>query len=324
MDNMLRKLLDDLKEALKTQLKDQDADYKSKLGIIKDGLDEEGIDKDTEDDHLARALKKLQKDVEPYNDQLKDIEHSIRELVNTVDPRLEEHKRSLDKSDGERQARHTTLEQQILELVKKVEEEIAARSALQADLEQAFDTLRTKLRVELQEATDALHVRTDALGNRLRGELDEEKHARGAGDDKNDQAFNERKIEADKQATEVSDNVKGFEKRMRDELIDLERRMEERIFSEMEVMHQQYSLLLEATVALLNEEDSTNYRLISYEQEALIILDNLWQDVGEHFLRKYRHPRRQMVTARRACKGMLKTLSGFTRMKVSEETPRGE
>jgi len=138
------------------------------LGIIKDGLYEEGIDKDTEDDHLARALKKLQKDVEPYNDQLKDIEHSIRELVNTVDPRLEEHKRSLDKSDGERQARHTTLEQQILELVKKVEEEIAARSSLQADLEQAFDTLRTKLRIELQEATDAHHVKTDALGNSLR------------------------------------------------------------------------------------------------------------------------------------------------------------
>jgi len=100
--------------------------------------------------------------------------------------------------------------------------------------------------------------------------------------------------------------------------------MEERIFSEMEVMHQQYSSLLEATVAVLNEEDATNYRLISYEEESLLILDKLWQDVGEHFLRKYRHPRRQMVTARRACKSMMTTLSGFTKRKVSVDNDPGE
>jgi len=305
LEDDLRKALKDLEDALKNQMRDRDAGVDAQIKALKNALDKERGDRDKGDKDLSDALKKLQKLVEPYADELKDLANKIRELDNTVHPRLNEHKKALDKSDGDRVAGHNNLAQKIADLAKKLEAEVGARAALQDDMEQMLEALRSKLRALIKEQVDAANAKTDALGHALHDELDKEKADRAAGDDSLEKEIQALKKNLDDKIKAALDNLKALEEKLRDELLDLERKGEAKMMAKVDDLAKQLASLRDAIMAFISEEDTTDESIINAEDANLEDLGKLFKDVGERFLGQYGAPRRQVKTAKRNCRTIL-------------------
>jgi len=305
LEDDLKKALKDLEEALKNQMRDRDAGVDAQIKALKNALDKEKGDRDKGDKDLSDILKKLQKLVEPYADELKDLANKIRELDNTVHPRLNEHKKALDKSDGDRVAGHNNLGQKIADLAKKLESEVSARAALQDDMEQMLEALRAKLRALIKEQVDAANAKTDALGHALHDELDKEKADRAAGDDALEKEIGALKKSLDDKIKAALENLKALEEKLRDELLDLERKGEAKMMAKVDDLAKQLASLRDAIMAFISEEDTTDESIINAEDANLEDLGKLFKDVGERFLGQYSAPRRHIKTSKRNCKNIL-------------------
>jgi len=305
LEDDLRKALKDLEDSLKNQMRDRDAGIDAQIKALKNALDKEKTDRDTGDKDLADLIKKLQKLVEPYADELKDLANKIRELDNTVHPRLNEHKKALDKSDGDRVAGHNNLAQKLADLAKKLEAEVGARAALQDDMEQMLEALRSKLRALIKEQVDAANAKTDSLGNALHDELDQEKADRAAGDAALEKEIQELKKGLDDKIKAALANLKDLESKLRDELLDLERKGEANMMKKVDDLARQIAALRDAIVAFISEEDVTDESIVNTEDANLEDLGKLFKDVGERFLGQFSAPRRHVKTVRRTCKTIL-------------------
>jgi len=305
LEDELRKALKDLEDSLKNQMRDRDAGVDAQIKALKGAIDKEKADRDAGDKDLADIIKKLQKLVEPYADELKDLANKIRELDNTVHPRLNEHKKALDKSDGDRVAGHNGLAQKLADLAKKLEAEVGARAALQDDMEQMLEALRSKLRALIKEQVDAANAKTDSLGHALHDELDQEKADRAAGDAALEKEMQELKKSLDDKIKAALDNLKDLENKLRDELLDLERKGEANMMKKVEDLARQISTLRDAIVAFISEEDVTDETIVNTEDANLEDLGKLFKDVGERFLGQFSAPRRHVKTVRRTCKTIL-------------------
>jgi len=305
LEDDLRKALKDLEDSLKNQMRDRDAGVDAQIKALKNALDKEEADRDTGDKDLADLIKKLQKLVEPYADELKDLANKIRELDNTVHPRLNEHKKALDKSDGDRVAGHNNLAQKLADLAKKLEAEVGARAALQDDMEQMLEALRSKLRALIKEQVDAANAKTDSLGHALHDELDQEKADRAAGDAALEKEIQELKKGLDDKIKGALDNLKDLENKLRDELLDLERKGEANMMKKVDDLARQIAVLRDAITAFISEEDTTDESIVNTEDANLEDLGKLFKDVGERFLGQFSAPRRHVKTVRRTCKTIL-------------------
>jgi len=319
LEDDLRKALKDLEDALKNQMKDGDAALDAQLKALKAALDKEKVDRDAGDKSLGDLIKKLQKLVEPYADELKDLANKIRELDNTVHPRLNEHKKALDKSDADRVSGHNNLAQKLADLAKKLEAEVGARAALQDDMEQMLEALRSKLRSLIQEQINAVNNKMDALGHALHDELDQEKADRAAGDAALEKEIAALKQGLDDKLKKALDDLKALEDKLRDEILDLEKKAEAALGGKVDDLAKQIQIIRDALNEFIKEEDLTDDALVATDESNMDMLGKLFKDVGERFIDQSKAPRRKTGMPKRNCKDLLNKAEP-----VAEEKPAVE
>jgi chromosome segregation ATPase len=321
LEDDLRKALKDLEDALKNAMKDREVAVDAQLKAIKAALEKEKVDRDAGDKNLSDLLKKLQKVVEPYADELKDLANKIRELENTVHPRLNEHKKALDKSDADRVSGHNNLAQKLADLTKKLESEVAARAALQDDMEQMLEALRSKLRSLIQEQINAVNNKMDALGHALHDELDQEKADRAAGDSALEKEIEALKKGLDDKLKKALDELKALEDKLRDEIVELEKKAEAALGSRVEDLAKQIQIIKEGLLAFITEEETTDEQIVTTDEANMDMLGKLFKDVGDRFLQQHSAPRRKTTISKRTCKTILTAL---TALPALEEQQKGE
>jgi len=317
----LTSALKDLEGAVKNQMRDRDADVDARIRAVKNALDKEKVDRDTSDVQLGDVIRKLQHVVEPYSDELQALANKICELDSTVHPRLIEHKRALDKSDSDRIAGHTNLAQKIADLTKKVEAEVAARAALQDDMEQMLEVLRSRLRALIQEQVNLANARTDALGQGLTDELHQELADRAAGDSVLEEGFQALKKALNEKIQTALDNLKDLESKLRDELLDVERKGEASVTQTATELKKHTEILREAIVTFVSEQDATDESILTSEKSNLEELGKLFKDVGQRFLGQHTAPRRRVRAPNRRCKNILARLDFPTLPTPRDSTP---
>jgi len=320
LEDDLRKAIKDLEDALKQRLMDTATAIDAQLKALKIALDKEKADRDAGDKSLGDLIKKLQKLVEPYADELKDLANKIRELDNTVHPRLNEHKKALDLSDANRVAGHNGLAQKIADLAKKLEAEVGARAALQDDMEQMLEALRSKLRSLIQEQINAVNNKMDALGHALHDELDQEKADRAAGDAALEKEIAGLKNSLDDKLKKALDELKALEDKLRDEILDLEKKAEAALGNKIDDLAKQIQIIREALYAFIGEEDATDDALVQTDESNMDMLGKLFKDVGERFIDQSKAPRRKCGMPKRNCKELLNK----TEPPAAEEKPAVE
>jgi len=311
LEDDLRKALKDLEDSLKNMMKDGDAANDAQIKALRAALDKEKVDRDAGDKSLGDLIKKLQKLVDPYADELKDLANKIRELENTVHPRLNEHKKSLDKSDADRISGHNNLAQKLADLAKKLESEVAARAALQDDMEQMLEALRSKLRSLIQEQVNAVNNKMDALGQALHDELDQEKADRAAGDASLEKEIEALKKSLDDKLKKALDDLKLLEDKLRYEILELERKAEAALGGKVEDLAKQIQIIKEALLAFITEEDTTDEQIVVTDEANMDMLGKLFKDVGDRFLQQHSAPRRKTVISKRTCKTIMTALTAL-------------
>merc|ERR1711976_502327 len=105
------------------------------------------------------------------------------------------------------------------------------------------------------------------------------------------------------------DNLKALEEKLRDELLDLERKGEAKMMQKVDDLAKQLATLREAIMAFISEEDVTDESIINSEDANLEDLGKLFKDVGERFLGQYGAPRRQVKTTKRQSRVMLSSIA---------------
>jgi len=313
LEDTLRAAFHDEVEALKRKLSEQNEHVEAQIRDLTDSVQTESDDRGSGDKKLEDLLKKMQGTVQGLSDQLPDMKTAIKELDQTLHPRLNEHKKTIDRNFVEHKEGHSRLEQRIDDLTKKIEAEVNARSSLQGDMDQMIDALRSKLRTTIQQQFDVAVTKVDNLSDALQAQIENEKTAREDRDSTLDKAIQDLKGNLASKLDDLQALLTKVDTELRQEVTAVDKDLKETLARLAESLSKQIATLVECLGMSISEDDMTFSSIITSADEQCDDLGRLFKDVGDRFVQQYTLPRRKVVTSRRASKQIILELTNAAR-----------
>jgi len=250
-------------------------------------------------------LKQLRDKLQVVSDDLPDMKKGIKDLDNTLNPRLNEHKQTIDRNLLESQDGHSRLDQRVNDLTKKIENEVHARTSLQEDVDAMLEGLRVKMRTSIKQEFDNAITRIEHLNTAIQSQLEGEQNTR----EEKDKTLEKQILEVRKElASKVDDTlsqIRNIEAALRGELMTVEKEAKTTLATLANDLSKQIRALVDCLGMAISEDDLTFESIVETTEEQCDDLGRLFKDVGDRFLQQCSLPKHAGSASRRASSAIL-------------------
>merc|ERR1712211_40842 len=119
-----------------------------------DVIDKDRSDRDSSIHELNNKIMEIDRELMPHARQVPGLHNKLRELSDTLHPRVKDAEDSLGRHRDDTMESHKKLEIMVNDLQRKLDNETAARNAMMDELEQMNSGFRSKMRGLLNDESE--------------------------------------------------------------------------------------------------------------------------------------------------------------------------
>eukprot|EP00928_Gymnodinium_smaydae_P061285 TRINITY_DN45400_c0_g1_i1.p1 TRINITY_DN45400_c0_g1~~TRINITY_DN45400_c0_g1_i1.p1 ORF type:complete len:828 (+),score=224.64 TRINITY_DN45400_c0_g1_i1:120-2603(+) len=232
-------------------------------------------------EQLRGQMVELQQELKPHVLNAPALHSKIQELEDTLHPRIEEHRRTLERVAQDHGDSHGKLDRKLNSLAERMDREAAQRTASLEDNDHQIAALKSKVRNMLAEHGESLRKAQEALAQNLRGDLvkQQEAHEDGLQALRENLGSDRKALEA--RVDQLSLSLSDLDRKASGDRLDDGTR---RALAKLEDLSSQVQELKQGLDAGLARERSCREDSIASLEENVSALETLCREVGDLFL----------------------------------------